>query len=191
LVLLFILAFLVPGSRSTCLKSQVGAALVRNKRVLAKGYNGAPPNVQTCLETKQCYYEHLAWQDHKNGHGDFELLKEARKQFCNAVHAEKNAINQCTQTGVIPMGASLYTTNFPCPGCVKDVIIPNGILEIVVWKPYLSTISLTADELRVSNYWLEQAKISIRTITMSDERLNELFSLFSQVGDRMSYVFQP
>lgn len=186
---MFLLEVMLTGLRSTCLKRKVGAALVREKRVLAKGYNGAPPGVETCLETSRCYYEHLAWEDHKKGHGDFELLKEARKQFCNAVHAEKNAINQCTQTGVIPKGASLYTTNFPCPGCVKDVVIPNGIAEIVVWKPFLSNVSLTADELSVSNFWLEQAKIPTRNIDMTEERLKELLSLLPTVGDRMGYVF--
>ncbi len=187
----FLLETISAGLRATCLKRKVGAILVRNKRVLAKGYNGAPPKVQTCLEVRECYYERLAWEDHCLGHGDFPMLKEARKQFCSAIHAEKNAINQCTTTGVVPVGASLYTTNFPCPGCVRDVIIPNHIAEIVVWKPFLTDLTLTADELRVSNFWLGQAKIPTREINITPERLAEILSSFSAVGDKTEYVFKP
>ncbi len=187
----FLLDIIGGGLRSTCLKRKVCAGLVKDKRVLARGYNGAPPGVETCLQTGECYYERLAWEDHCKGHGEFLILKEARKQFCNAIHAEKNAFNQCTQTGVIPIGASLYTTNFPCPGCVRDVIIPNKIAEVVVWKPFLSNVTLTADELTVSNFWLRQAQIPIRTISITDKRLTELLSLFSSVGDRIEYVFHP
>jgi len=187
----FLLETISAGLRASCLKRRVGAILARDKRVVAKGYNGAPRKVETCLDVGECYYERLAWEDHLKGHGDFPMLKEARKQFCNAVHAEQNAVNQCGLTGVNPTGASLYTSNFPCPGCVKNAIIPNKIVEVVVWKPFLSDLTLTADELTVSKFWLGQAGIPIREISINPERLAEILGSFSTVGDKTKYVFKP
>ena len=118
-------------------------------------------------------------------------MKEERKGFCSAVHAEKNAFNQCSRYGVSAQGASLYTTNFPCPGCARDVIVPNGVREIVVLKDYLENPLLTMDEYRVSEYWLGQAKIPVRKLDFSEERLKELLSTLLVVGNRSEYRFRP
>ena len=187
----FMLQAMVAALRSSCLVRSVGAVLVRDLRVIASGYNGAGPGIETCLDTGVCFYQDLAYQDSLKGLGRFEQLKEERKGFCSAVHAEKNAFNQCSRYGVSAQGASLYTTNFPCPGCARDVIVPNGVREIVVLKDYLENPLLTMDEYRVSEYWLGQAKIPVRKLDFSEERLKELLSTLLVVGNRSEYRFRP
>ena len=187
----FMLQAMVAALRSSCLVRSVGAVLVRDLRVIASGYNGAGPGIETCLDTGVCFYQDLAYQDSLKGLGRFEQLKEERKGFCSAVHAEKNAFNQCSRYGVSAQGASLYTTNFPCPGCARDVIVPNGVREIVVLKDYLENPLLTMDEYRVSEYWLGQAKIPVRKLDFSEERLKELLSALLVVGNRSEYRFRP
>lgn len=185
----FMIQAMLAATRASCLVRRVGAALVKDKRVIASGYNGAPPGIENCLETGTCFYQDLAHQDSVRGLGAFEVLKEQRKEFCSAIHAEKNAINQCTKHGVSPYGADLYITNFPCPGCVRDVIIPNEIRTVVVWKDYLENKLLTMDEYKVSKFWLDQKKIEVRKLDLPRERIQNIFAQALLVGDRTSYRF--
>lgn len=185
----FMVHAMIAATRSSCLVRQVGAVLVRDKRVIASGYNGAPPDVETCLDTHVCFYQDLAWKDHEKGLGSYEDLKEQRKDFCSAVHAEKNAINQCSRYGVPAQGCDLYITNFPCPGCVRDSIIPNKIASIVVWKEYLRNQLLTMDELELSKHWLQRAGIKVRKLDLPENRIKEIFSMALMVGNRTDYKF--
>lgn len=187
----FMLQAIMAATRGSCLVRYVGAVLVKEKRVIASGYNGAPPGVETCLETQVCFYQDLAHQDSLKGLGSYALLKEQRKDSCSAVHAEKNACAQCSRFGTSALGSVLFITNFPCPGCVRDAVIPNGISEVVVWKEYLQNPILTMDELELSKFWLGQAKIPVRKLELSQERLREIFNLALSVGDRLPYRFQP
>ena len=188
---IFMINAIIAGIRSSCLKRQVGAVLIKDKRVIASGYNGAPPGVETCLDVGECFYEALAHKDSTNGNGlgTFEILREERKIFCSAVHAEKNAINQCSIYGMSAVGAVLYITNFPCPGCVRDIIIPNRIKHLVVWKEYLQNKLLTHDEYSLSKHWLGQVGIGITKLDLSPERVKEIFGMALTVGNRLSYRF--
>ena len=185
----FMLHAILAGVRSSCLKRQVGAVLVREKRIIASGYNGAPPNVTTCLDSRECFYERLALEDSRKGQGAFEVIREERKMFCVAVHAEKNALNQCSIHGLSAVGSSLYITNFPCPSCVRDAIIPNQISRIFVWKEYLQNKLLTHDEYSLSKHWLNEAGIGIAKIIFTQQRVEEIFSMALLVGNRLSYKF--
>lgn len=187
----FMLHAILSATRGSCLVRRVGAVLVRDKRIIASGYNGAAPNVETCLDTQVCFYQDLAYQDSLKGQGDFKVLKEERKQFCPAVHAEQNAVNQCSRMGVRAEGSHLYTTNFPCPGCVRNAIISNGITGITVWKDYLQNPLLTMDEYGVSKSWLAQAGISVKKMELSKLRIEEIVTLALSVGDRLEYQFVP
>ncbi len=182
---------ILAATRGSCLVRYVGAVLVKDKRIIASGYNGAGPGVETCLETQVCFYQDLAHQDSLRGLGTYESLKEQRKDFCSAIHAEKNAFAQCSKDGVRAEGVSLYVTNYPCPGCVRDVIIPNKIKEIVVWQDYLSNPLLTMDEFAVSEHWLKQANVPVRKLDLSTQRLQEIFALALSVGTRLPYRFVP
>jgi dCMP deaminase len=179
------------ATRSSCLLRQVGAALVLDKHVIASGYNGAPPDTESCLDTGVCYYQDMAYRNSVKIGRSYEDLKEEHKQFCKAIHAEKNAFNQCTRRGISPEGAKLYITNFPCPPCVRDVVIPNKISEIVIWKDYLNNPLLDDDEYSVSKRWLDEARIPIRKMDLSEGRIMQIATLMISVGGRLSYKFAP
>lgn len=126
-------------TRSTCLRRQVGAIIVQNKRILATGYNGAPSGLKHCLEVG-CLREKL------------RIPSGERQELCRGLHAEQNAIIQAAQHGVSISGATIYTTNKPCVSCTK-MIINAGIKEIVYMEEYKDDL---ADEL------LREADIFVR-----------------------------
>jgi dCMP deaminase len=95
--------------RSTCLRRHVGAILVRDKRILATGYNGVPQKLAHCSE-RGC----LRMQ-----HG---VPSGQRHELCRGLHAEMNALLQAASHGVDIRGAFLYTTDFPCSLCAKMLI---------------------------------------------------------------------
>lgn len=178
------------ATRATCLKRAVGAVLVRNKRVIASGYAGAPPKTEHCLDLGYCYYEHIAWQDAGKGIGSFEQLKESRKHLCLAVHAEGNALNQCSDLGIAAHGATLYITNFPCPSCVRDRILSNHIAEIFYWKEYLQNPAVTIDERRESERLLAGAGVTTTRVDLSGARIMEIARLMTMVGERTDYSYK-
>jgi dCMP deaminase len=104
------------ATRSTCLRRQVGAVLVRGHRVLATGYNGAPRGVSHCVDVG-CLRDELG------------IPSGERHELCRAIHAEQNAIIQAAVHGVPIDGATIYTTLHPCALCAK-VLINAGIREI-------------------------------------------------------------
>ncbi len=115
------IAFVV-ARRSTCLRNRVGAVLVRDKRILSTGYNGAPRDLRHCLEIG-CIRE-------RNN-----IASGTRHELCRAVHAEQNAIIQGALHGVSIAGATLYCTHQPCILCAKMLI--NAHVERVVFaNPY-------------------------------------------------------
>lgn len=112
----------VVASRSTCLRRQVGAVIVKGKRMLASGYNGAPKGLKHCLE-KGCVRE----TEH--------IPSGQRQELCRGTHAEQNAIVQAAVHGMPIKGATLYTTHQPCSACTK-MIINAGIKRIVYAYSY-------------------------------------------------------
>jgi len=127
--------------RSTCLRRAVGAGLVRDKRILATGYNGAPSKLQHCLEIG-CLREQL------------HVPSGERHELCRGLHAEQNAIIQAALHGVSAKGSTLYCTHHPCVICAK-MIINAGIVRIVIRDSYSD--ALAADMLR-------EAGISVETL---------------------------
>ncbi len=129
------------SKRASCLRGKkVGAVLVKEKQILATGYNGAPKGVKDCLERNYCIREQ------KN------LASGERLEYCRATHAEQNAIAQAASQGVATKGATLYTTVFPCVLCAK-LLINAGIREIVF---------LEAEKDDLSQGILEEAGVKIR-----------------------------
>ena len=108
--------------RSTCLRRSVGAVLVRDRRVLATGYNGAPSGLHHCLDVG-CLREQLG------------VPSGERHELCRGLHAEQNAIIQAALHGVSVNGSTLYCTNQPCIICAK-MIINAGIVTIVIKDGY-------------------------------------------------------
>ena len=115
------------ATRSTCLRRQVGAVLVRDKRVLATGYNGSPRGVAHCLDIG-CLRDQLG------------IPSGERAELCRAIHAEQNAIIQAAVHGVGIEGATLYTTLHPCILCAK-MLINCGVREIHYFEGYPDELS--------------------------------------------------
>jgi len=97
------------AERSTCLRRHVGAVIVRDKRILATGYNGAPSGLKHCEEVG-CLREKL------------KVPSGTMHELCRGLHAEQNAIIQAAMFGVSIKGAALYCTNAPCVICAKMLI---------------------------------------------------------------------
>jgi len=110
------------GTRSTCLRRYVGAVLVRDKRILATGYNGAPQGLKHC-EQVGCLREQL------------NVPSGERHELCRGIHAEQNAIIQAALFGVSTKNATLYCTTKPCIICTK-MLINAGVTRFVVAEMY-------------------------------------------------------
>jgi dCMP deaminase len=126
----------VVATRSTCLRHNVGAVLVRDKRILSTGYNGAPTGISHCFEVG-CRRENV-----ESGY---------RHELCRAVHAEQNAIIQAAIHGVSTSGATLYCTHQPCILCAK-MMINARVAKVVYLHCYPDQTALD---------FLEQAGIEV------------------------------
>lgn len=111
------------SQRSTCLRRKVGTVIVKDKHIVATGYNGAPRGLSHCAELGGCLREQL------------KVPSGQRHELCRALHAEQNAIIQAATLGQSIEGASIYITHQPCSICSK-MIINAGIERIVVDEGY-------------------------------------------------------
>lgn len=118
----------VVSKRSTCLRRQVGALLVKDKHILSTGYNGAPKGLAHCSEVG-CL---RAKQQIPSGQ---------RHELCRGLHAEQNAIIQAAVFGVSITGSSLYCTNTPCVVCAK-MLINAGVEEIIYAGDYPDELAM-------------------------------------------------
>lgn len=116
------------AQRSTCTRRAVGAVIVKDKRILSTGYNGAPAGISHCIDTG-CLREQL------------NVPSGERHELCRGIHAEQNAIIQAAYHGVSVKGATLYCTDLPCSICAK-MIINAGIKVIYYRNRYLDSMSL-------------------------------------------------
>jgi len=108
--------------RSTCLRRHVGAIIVKDKRILATGYNGAPAGLRHCEEVG-CVRDNIS------------VPSGMRHELCRGLHAEQNAIIQAAYHGISIAGATLYCTNKPCVICSK-MLINAGIRTIYYQDGY-------------------------------------------------------
>ena len=127
--------------RATCRRRRVGAVLVKNKRILATGYNGAPAGLEHCLDIG-CLRDKL------------KIPSGQRHELCRGLHAEQNVLVQAALYGISTKDSTLYITNQPCIICAK-MLINAGIKEIVIADGYPD---------KLATQFLKQAKINIRKI---------------------------
>ena len=113
------------GGWSSCYQEgrHIGAVIVRDKRILTTGYNGAPAGMPSCVERGECLRR-------KNN-----IPSGTRHELCYAIHAEQNALIQGAKLGVSLQGATLYCTHQPCSICTK-LIINAGIARVVYKYDY-------------------------------------------------------
>jgi dCMP deaminase len=136
------------AERSTCLRHNVGAVLVKDKRVLTTGYNGAAKNLEDCL-TLGCL---------RNEKG---IPSGQMHEICRAIHAEQNAIIQAASYGININNTSMYCTITPCMICAK-IIVQAGIKEVVSYGDYI-------DE--EAKKYLINAKISLRKVNRPNSEI--------------------
>lgn len=110
------------SDRSTCLRRKVGAIAVKDKRILATGYNGSPARMSHCLDAG-CLRQQM------------HIPSGQRHEICRGLHAEQNVIIQAAVHGIHISGAELYCTTHPCVLCAK-MLINCGIRHIYYAEYY-------------------------------------------------------
>jgi dCMP deaminase len=138
------------STRSTCLRRQVGAVIVKDKKILATGYNGAPSGLTHCLDIG-CLREELG------------IPSGERHELCRATHAEQNAIVQAATFGISIKDSIIYSTAHPCILCSK-LLINAGIKKIITEDSY-------PDEM--SREMLKEARVKIQILKKSNKKRNK------------------
>lgn len=118
----------VVATRSTCLRRRVGALVVKDRRILTTGYNGAPRGLSHCLDIGCMRSE--AGAESGQVH-----------ELCRGLHAEQNTIVQAAIHGVSIDGGALYSTHQPCVLCTK-MLISAGLTAIHYLEPYPDELAL-------------------------------------------------
>jgi dCMP deaminase len=127
------------AERSTCPRAKVGAVIVRDRNILATGYNGAPAGVPHCTEVGCIIYESRA------------PTGEIESNCYRSIHAEINAITQAAKNGAAIAGADIYVTHSPCIQCMK-VLVNTGVRTVFYERPY---------KIETLAWLLETAKINL------------------------------
>lgn len=174
----FLMLAKLASTRSTCLAFPVGAVIVKNKQVLATGYNGPPSGSVNCITQGYCY----------EGLSSCDASKDMPSR---AVHAEANAIAQAAKHGISTDGASIYVTLEPCLYCLK-FIISAGIHEVFYETPFMSEKSATVrdsfvaeglvqlNQIQLSTAIAEKSALSLlKTTSVVDLSTRDLFNLSS------------
>ncbi|MDR0840417.1 MAG: cytidine/deoxycytidylate deaminase family protein [Christensenellaceae bacterium] len=119
------------GEWSSCYQQnrKIGAVIVRNKRILTTGYNGAPAGIVSCLDKGECMRRKL------------NIPSGTQHELCFAIHAEQNAIIQAAKLGLSIEGATLYCTHQPCVICAK-MIVNAGISRVIYGEGYPDAFAL-------------------------------------------------
>lgn len=118
----------IVSKRSTCRRRSVGAVVVKDRRILSTGYNGAPTGLRHCTEG-ECLREKM------------KIASGERHELCRGLHAEQNAIIQAAFHGVSINSADIYSTHLPCSICIK-MIINAGISRVFHLDGYPDDLSM-------------------------------------------------
>ena len=135
------------AKRATCLRRRVGAVLVKDKKILATGYNGAPSGLVHCIDIG-CLREKL------------RIPSGERHELCRGLHAEQNVLLQAALYGISTKGSILYVTNQPCIICAK-MLINAGIKGIVISFGYPD---------KLAKKFLKEAKIKVKVVKGTKRR---------------------
>lgn len=145
----FLMLAKLAATRSTCLAFPVGAVIVKDKQILATGYNGSPAGTAHCTEQGYCY----------PGLSSCDASKEMPSR---AVHAEANALAQAAKHGISTNGASIYVTLEPCLSCLK-LVISAGIHEVFYETPFNSGNSVL-----VRDSFIKDGLVTLKQIQLSE-----------------------
>ena len=115
------------ADRATCVRRSVGAVLVKDKRILATGYNGVPTGLAHCDEVG-CIRDQRG------------IPSGTQHELCRGTHAEQNVVIQAARHGIAIDGATAYCTHQPCVLCAK-ILINAGIIAIIYREAYPDSLS--------------------------------------------------
>ncbi|MBD1925793.1 dCMP deaminase family protein [Trichocoleus sp. FACHB-90] len=146
----FLMLAKLAATRSTCLAFPVGAVIVKNKQVVATGYNGSPSGSAHCTTQGYCY-------------PGLSSCDASKAMPSRAVHAEANAIAQAAKHGISTDGASIYVTLEPCLSCLK-LIISAGIYEVFYETPFNS-----GENILVRDFFIQDGLVTLKQIPLSEE----------------------
>jgi dCMP deaminase len=141
------------ASRSTCLSRATGSVIVKDKKIIATGYNGSMPGVAHCSDEGVCYRRSIKAPD------------AGKYDFCRSIHSEANAIAMAARQGISVDGGTVYSTLFPCYVCTK-LLVSAGIKEIVYEYGYDSKNA------KRDQHWkevMENVNMKIRQVKLSEE----------------------
>ncbi len=164
----FMLMAKLASSRSTCLAFPVGAVIVKNRQVLATGYNGSPSGTAHCIAQGFCYE-------------GLDSCDASKSLPSRAVHAEANAIAQAAKHGIATDGATIYVTLEPCLACLK-LVISAGIKEV-----FYETDFNSGKKALVRDSFVADDLVKLHKMTVREELANNiadfLLTPISIVGD--------
>nr|MDJ0510274.1 dCMP deaminase family protein [Crocosphaera sp.] len=146
----FIMIAKLAATRSTCLAFPVGAVIVKDRQVLATGYNGSPSGSAHCTAQGFCY-------------PGLDSCDASSSLPSRAVHAEANAIAQAAKHGISTDGATIYVTLEPCVSCLK-LIISAGIKEV-----FYETEFNKGEKVLVRDAFVQDKLVSLNQIKLSQE----------------------
>jgi dCMP deaminase len=144
----FLMIAKLAATRSTCLAFPVGAVIVKNKQVVATGYNGSPSGSAHCTTQGFCY-------------PGLDSCDASKTMPSRAVHAEANAIAQAAKHGISTDGGSIYVTLEPCISCLK-LIISAGIREVFYETPFN-----TENNILVRDFFMKEGLVELKQIQLS------------------------
>jgi dCMP deaminase len=153
----FLMLAKLAATRSTCLAFPVGAVIVKNKQILATGYNGSPAGSAHCTEQGYCY-------------PGLSSCDASKTMPSRAVHAEANAIAQAAKHGISTDGASIYVTLEPCLSCLK-LVISAGIREVFYEASFNS-----GESLLVRDSFVKETLVDLKQIHLSEKTANRAAS---------------
>lgn len=145
----FLMLAKLAATRSTCLAFPVGAVIVKNKQVVATGYNGSPSGSAHCTAQGYCY-------------PGLSSCDASKTMPSRAVHAEANAIAQAAKHGTHTDGASIYVTLEPCLSCLK-LIISAGIKEV-----FYETLFNSGESALVRDSFVQDGLVALKQIHLSE-----------------------
>jgi len=145
----FLMLAKLAATRSTCLAFPVGAVIVKNKQVVATGYNGSPSGSAHCTAQGYCY-------------PGLSSCDASKTMPSRAVHAEANAIAQAAKNGIPTVDASIYVTLEPCLSCLK-LLISAGIYEVLYETSFNS-----GENALVRDSFINEGLVTLKQIQLSE-----------------------
>ncbi|MDD3480637.1 MAG: dCMP deaminase family protein [Patescibacteria group bacterium] len=170
----FMLIAKLASTRSTCLSRPAGAVIVKDKQILATGYNGSMPGVEHCTDEGSCYRR-------RSGASD-----EGKYDNCRSIHAEANAIAQAARHGIDIQGSEIYVTMYPCYVCTK-LLASAGIKKVYyeyeykspnksrdkLWEEAVVKAGIKKEKVKLSEETLRKTILSLVTATSQRRELKE------------------